>query len=264
MVLGKQVRLNRLFNKKSGNILVVALDHAIGWGVLPGIDDIHRTMEKIIEAKPDAITMLKGIAEKVFTPYAGTIPFIMKSTTFAPCHSHYDTLVGQVDEAIRLGADAIAVGATLCGEYQAELLSQLGEMVREADIAGLPTVTHIYPKGIGEKNQYAEEYVTYAARAAAELNVDIVKTYYTGDPESYKRVVKCCPSRLVVSGGPKLPTTRDVFQMTFNAMSVGARGVTYGRNIWQADDPGAMVRALKHIIHKKGTVDEAMEFIKQT
>ena len=121
MALGIQVRLNRLFNKKSGNILVVALDHAIGWGVLPGIDDIHRTMEKIIESEPDAVTMLKGIAEKVFTPYAGTIPFIMKSTTFAPYHPHYDTLIAQVDEAIRLGADAIAVGTTLCGEHQAEL-----------------------------------------------------------------------------------------------------------------------------------------------
>src|SRR3989304_8759738 len=108
MTLGKEVRLRRLFNKKSGNILVIALDHAVGWGVIPGIDDIHRTMEKIVKAKPDAITMLKGTAVKVFRPYAGTIPFILKATTFSPYQPAYDTAVACVDEAVRLGADAVA------------------------------------------------------------------------------------------------------------------------------------------------------------
>ena len=114
MSLGKQVRKNRLYNKKSGRILVIALDHAIGWGVIPGIDDIYKTMEKMIEAQPDAITMLKGTAERVFGPYAGSIPFIMKATTFSPYQPAYDTAVGAVDEAVRLGADAIAAGATVC------------------------------------------------------------------------------------------------------------------------------------------------------
>ncbi|MBN1427082.1 MAG: fructose-bisphosphate aldolase [Anaerolineae bacterium] len=264
MLLGKQVRLNRLFNRKSGNILVIALDHAIGWGILPGIDDISRTMEKIVEAEPDAVTMLKGTAENVFSPFAGTIPLIMKSTTFAPYHPHYDTLVGEVDDAVRLGADAIAVGATLCGDHQAELLRQLASVVHEASVVGLPTVAHIYPKGVGEKAQYKAEHVSYAARAASELGVDIVKTYYTGDPESYKQVVRCCTSRLVVSGGPRLPSVRDVFQMTHDAIKIGARGVTYGRNVWQADSPGLMVTALKHIIHNQGTVDEAMEIVQQS
>jgi DhnA family fructose-bisphosphate aldolase class Ia len=164
-----------------------------------------------------------------------------------------------IDEAVRLGADAVAVGCTLCGEHQAELLAQLGRVTGEAERAGMPTVTHIYPKGAGPEAQYSEEFVTYAARAASELNVDIVKTFYTGDPASYRRVVKACNSALVVSGGPKLPSMRDMFRMTFDAMAAGARGVTYGRNVWQSEDPVRVVRALKHIIHEGGTVDEAME-----
>jgi class I fructose-bisphosphate aldolase len=262
-MLGKLVRMNRLFNSGSGNILVIALDHAVGWGVIPGIEDMKKTMEKIIESAPDAITMLKGTAQQVFRPYAGTIPFILKCTTFAPYHPQYDTLVAGVDEAVRLGADAIAVGATLCGEHQAELLTQLGRITAEAELVGMPTVTHIYPKGAGAEGQYAEENVKYAARAAAELNVDIVKTFYTGDPVSYKRVVEACSSALVVSGGPKLPSMRDMFQMTFDAMSAGARGVTYGRNVWQAEDPVRVVKALKRIIHENGSVDEAMEIAGQ-
>lgn len=259
MTLGKQVRLSRLINAKSGNILVIAMDHAIGWGVLPGIDRIKEAVEKVVQARPDAITMLKGTAERVFAPYAGTVPFILKCSTFAPYHPGYDAQVAQVDEAVRLGADAAALGCTLCGEHQAELLKALGAFTRAADLAGMPTVAHVYPKGLPDEERYKEEHVKYAARAAAELNVDIVKTFYTGDPDSYARVVEACPSRVVVSGGPKLPSLKDVFRMTYDAMSAGAAGVTYGRNVWQADDPAGVIAALKHIIHEKGTVEEALE-----
>ena len=263
MTLGKQVRLNRLFNADSGNILVVALDHAIGWGVIPGIDEIHKTMDTIIEAKPDAITMLKGTADKVFRPYAGSIPFILKATTFSPHQPAYDTAVATVDEAVRLGADAIAIGATVCGTHQQELLSQLGEFVGQADLAGLPTVTHIYPKGdlIPKEARYDEQYVKYAARAGAELGVDIIKTFYTGDKESFGRVVEATAGHVVISGGPKLPSLRDVFTTVHDGISVGAKGVTYGRNIWQADDPVRMLAALKHIIHNGGWIEQALEMV---
>ncbi|MDP6381265.1 MAG: 2-amino-3,7-dideoxy-D-threo-hept-6-ulosonate synthase [Phycisphaerae bacterium] len=261
MTLGKKVRLRRLFNSTSGNILVVALDHAIGWGVLPGIDEIHKTMEQIVEAQPDAITMMKGTAEKVFAPYAGTIPFIMKATSFSPYQPAYDTAVATVDEAVRLGADAIAIGTTVCGDSQPELLSQLGEFSRQAALAGLPTVTHIYPKGnlIPKEDRYKEEYVKYAARVGAELGIDIIKTFYTGDRESFARVVQATPAYVVISGGPKLPSDRDVFQMLYDGMQAGAKGMTFGRNIWQVDDPVRMVAAMKHIIHKGGSVEEAVE-----
>ncbi|MBI4243739.1 MAG: fructose-bisphosphate aldolase [Planctomycetes bacterium] len=261
MFLGKEVRIRRLFNTKSGNILVIALDHAIGWGVIPGIDDIHKTMAKVVEAKPDAITMLKGTAEKIFRPYAGYIPFILKATTFSPYQPAYDTPVAWVDEAVKLGAEAISVGATVCGDHQPELLSQLGEFVRQANLVGMPTVTHIYPKGnlIKKEDWYKEENVKYAARAGAELGVDIIKTFYTGDKESFTRVVQAIPSNIVVSGGPKLPSLKDVFQMTYEAIQAGAKGVTYGRNVWQADNPVSAIKGLKHIIHEGGSVEEALE-----
>ena len=227
MFLGKQVRLNRLFNKKSGNILVIALDHAVGWGVIQGVDTIHKTMEKIVQAQPDAITMLKGTAKQVFAPYAGTIPFIMKATTFSPYQPAYDTAVGCVDEAVRLGADAIAIGATVCGKHQQQLLSQLAEFSRQAELAALPTVTHIYPKGelIKKEDWYKEENVKYAARAGAEMGIDIIKTFYTGDKESYARVVEATPASIVISGGPKLPSIKDVYKMVYDGIAAGAKGL---------------------------------------
>ncbi len=205
--------------------------------------------------------MTKGTAQKVFRPYAGEIPFIMKCTSFSLYHPAYDTQIGDVEEAMRLGADAIAVGCTVCGDHQAELLRQLARVTRAADAVGLPTVTHIYPKGnlIDEKDWYKEEHVKYAARAGAECNVDIIKTFYTGDPESFSRVVEAVPARVVVSGGPKLPSLKDVFKMTYDALAAGGAGVTYGRNVWQAEEPVRVIKALAHIIHEKGTVKEALE-----
>ncbi len=92
-----------------------------------------------------------------------------------------------------------------------------------------------------------------------ELGVDIIKTFYTGDKESFGRVVQAAPSNIVVSGGPKLPELKDVFKMTYDSMQAGAKGVTYGRNVWQADNPVSVIQALKHIIHERGTVEEALE-----
>lgn len=261
--LGKQVRLNRLFNEKSGKILVIALDHAIGWGLIKGIERIEETLELIVQSKPDAITMQKGLIEKLYKPYAGKIPFIMKCTTFAPFHPAFDVQVGYVEEAIRLGADAIAVGCTVCGDDQKDLIYQLGIITREAASVGLPVVSHIYPKGnlIKEDERYLSKHVAYAARTAAELGVDIIKTFYTGNPKSYAEVIKSCPCKVVVSGGPKLPTVKDVLKMTKDAINTGAAGVTYGRNVWQDDNPIKVVEALKSIIHEGKSVRDALAII---
>jgi len=260
---GKEVRMNRLFNKKSGKILVIALDHAVGWGVIEGINKIEETMAVIIKAEPDAITMQKGIIEKCYSKFSSSIPFIMKATSFAPFHPTYDTQIGDVEEAVRLGADAIAVGCTVCGKEQAELLKQMAKITKEAASYGMPTIAHIYPKGdlINEDERYCAKYVSYAARAAAEIGIDIVKTFYTGDPDSYRKVIESCPARVVVSGGPKMPELKDVLVMTKNAMEMGAYGVTYGRNVWQTEDPVKVIKGLKMIIHENKEVDEVMEYL---
>lgn len=263
-MLGKQVRLKRLFNRKSGKMLVVALDHAIAWGVMPGLDRIKATMEMVVEARPDAVILTKGIAEKVFRPYAGEIALIMKCSIPSPYHPGYDTKIGDVNEAIRLGADAIAVGCSVCDEHQAECVRQMAMVARDADTAGLPSVVHIYPNGnlISKDDWYREEHVKYAARVGAECNIDIVKTFYTGDPESFSRVIEATPAPIVVAGGPTLRDPNDIFQRTYDAMAAGAAGVAYGRNVWQAKDMVSAIKGLAHIIHENGTVEEALKIAK--
>lgn len=263
--LGKEVRLKRLFNRRSGHLLAIALDHAVAWGVIEGIEKIQITLDTVAASEPDAITIQKGIAEKCMGKWAGHQPFILKCSSFSPFYPCYDGYTGAVEDAIRLGADAVALGVTIGGKEQPELLKNLAIFTENASSYGLPVVTHIYPKGdlIPSSERYSYKHVAYAARAAAELGVDIVKTFYTGDPVSFRMVIEACPAYVVVSGGPKLDKLEDVFRMTRDAMDSGAAGITYGRNVWQRSNVGLVIKALKAIIHDNMSVENALKLVRE-
>ena len=101
------------------------------------------------------------------------------------------------------------------------------------------------------------EYVKLAARIGAELGADIVKTNYTGSPDTFKEIVKGCNVPVVIAGGPKMDTEADLLQMVYDAIGAGATGVAIGRNIFQAEDPTLLVSKLCTIVHKGYTPEEA-------
>jgi fructose-bisphosphate aldolase, class I len=260
-VLGKAVRLARLQNPISGRILTVAVDHAPSYGVLPGIERICRVVDQVAAAGPDAMVMMKGVAEHCFLPHAGRVALILKCSTLSPYHPERDVLVGQVEQALALGADAVAMALTVGSAEQPLLLSDLAVLVREAETVGLPVVVHSYPCGqlIAPEERTSVTRVGYAARLAMELGVDIVKTFYTGSTESFAQVVEmAAPARVVAAGGVRLDTDREVLRMAEDVIRAGAAGITFGRNIWQSPNAHRMGQALKHIVHHRGSVDEAM------
>lgn len=259
--LGKAVRLARLQNPRSGRIFTVAVDHAPSYGVLPGIEGIQSVVDRVAAAGPDAMVMMKGIAERCFAPYAGRVALILKCSTLSPYHPDRDVLVGNVEQALRLGADAIAMALTVGSADQAQLLADLGALVREAETVGLPVIVHSYPCGelVPPDERYSAARVGYAARLVMELGVDVVKTFYTGSAETFAQVVEvAAPALVVAAGGPRLETDEDVLHMASSVVQAKAAGITFGRNIWQSSNPGSMIGALKHILHQDGTVAEAM------
>jgi class I fructose-bisphosphate aldolase len=143
---------------------------------------------------------------------------------------------------------------------QAQLLSSLGALVREAETVGLPVIVHSYPCGelVPPDERYTVKQVGYASRLVMELGVDIVKTFYTGSAETFARVVDmAAPALVVAAGGPRLESDGDVLRMAYDVVQAGADGITFGRNIWQSDDVAGIIGALKHILHAGGTVAEA-------
>jgi DhnA family fructose-bisphosphate aldolase class Ia len=262
MYLGKAIRLGRLFNDGSGRLLAITLDHAIARGVLPGLVDVESAVASVAAGQPDAITLQKGIAARVFFPaYASAgISLIVKATSYSPFHPTLDTPTATVEEAVRLGADAISVGMLVGGADQAQQLTHLSSVAREAEALGLPLAAHIYPRGEGLKGDLKSvENMQYAVRAGAEVGVDIIKTEYTGSAEGFAEVVRAAfPAKVVLAGGSPGGELRDYFQMTADALAAGAAGFTYGRFVWQHPQPDRVVEALRLMVHQDKSVDDAL------
>ncbi|GAB4543005.1 MAG: 2-amino-3,7-dideoxy-D-threo-hept-6-ulosonate synthase [Anaerolineae bacterium] len=259
--LGKTVRLRRMQNPASGRILTVAIDHAPSYGVLSGLENIQAVVETVASSGPEAILLMKGTAQRCFQPYAGRISLILKCSSLSPFHPEHDVWVSQVEDALRLGADAIAMALTVGSAQQPYLLANLAALVREAERAGMPVIVHAYPNGelIPPDERYSEKQVSYAARLGMELGVDIVKTFYTGSAETFARVVEtAAPALVVAAGGPRLETDADVLRMAYDVVQARAAGITFGRNIWQSENASRMIRALRHIVHEGGTVNQAL------
>jgi DhnA family fructose-bisphosphate aldolase class Ia len=265
MYLGKAIRLGRLFNGESDRLLAITLDHAIARGVLPGLVDVESAVASVAAGRPDAITLQKGIAARVFSPaYAAAgISLIVKATSYSPFHPTLDTPTATVEEAVRLGADAISIGMLVGGADQAQQLTHLSSVAREAEALGLPLAAHIYPRGEGLKGERKSvENVQYAVRAGAEVGVDVVKTEYTGSAESFAEVVQAArPARVVLAGGSPGGELRDYLQMTADALAAGAAGFTYGRFVWQHPRPDRVVEALRLMVHQDKSVDDALQHV---
>jgi len=263
MSLGKQVRLTRMVNPQSGKMLNVAMDHgvAVGYDSLPkGLEIVSRVLPDIVAGQPDAVVFQKGIARHCWGPYAGQIPWIMQSTVFVPHIPNVDHQIATVEEAISLGADAIAMTISVGDDRSAEMIAMLAETVKQAERVGLPVVAHIYAKGnqVPPEEEHALNYVRYAARVGAEVGVDVCKVAYTGSPETFAEVVETCPALVVASGGPRQDTMEGFLGMICGVIESGAAGATMGRNVWGAPSIPAMMAALRAIVHQGADLETAL------
>ncbi len=266
-MLGKQVRLNRLINRESGKMLNIAMDHGVatGYDTVPqGLEIVSKVLPEVVASKPDAVVFQKGMAMHCWGPFAGQVPWIMQSTIFVPHIPNVDHQIASVEEAMRLGADAIAMTITVGDDQSAEMIAMLAQVVKEAAVVGLPVVAHIYAKGdqVPPEKEYALNYVRYAARVGAEVGVDICKVAYTGSPDTFAEVVETCPALVVASGGPRQNTLEGFLGMIRGVMDAGAAGATIGRNVWGSENISATMAALRAIVHQDASLEQALDVYK--
>ena len=268
-LLGKEVRMSRLVNPKSNKMMAITVDHAISRGIAPmtGIQDIQGAIDKIVAGRPDAMTMTGPIAERCLGKHAGKVSLLCKISSYSPVSPTQDAVFGTVDSAIALGADAVSMGCMTLGDFQNEQFEAIGKVAQECRLKGMPLIGHVYPKGesVPVEKRTAWEKIAYCVRSACELGMDIVKTTYTGDPESMAKAISCVPSsfRVVIQGGDACKTLDDYLNMTYDAMQCGVGGVTMGRFVWDYKDVTALVIALRYIIHEGYTPKQAKELLAQ-
>ena len=257
MVFGRDIRLARILNE--GKMLCIPMDHGISNGPIKGLEDIHSVIYECSSAGLTCVLVNKGIIKSMpRPPNIGLIAHFSASTSIGPAPNR-KILIGTVEEAIRLGADAVSLHIIIGSKEEPEMLQKLGIISDKCDEWSVPLVAMMYPRGENIKNPHDPEIVAHAARVGAEAGADVVKTVYTGDPASFRRVVRGCPVPIVIAGGPKANTDREILEMCEGAMMAGAKGVTFGRNIFQHKNPPTIVRALYKIIIEKRNVREAMK-----
>ena len=143
------------------------------------------------------------------------------------------------------------------------MLKSTGRIAEECDKWGMPLLAMMYPRGPKIENEHDPDVVKLAARVGAELGADIVKTNYTGDPDTFKEVVDGCPVPVIIAGGPKVETAKQLLEMVYDAIEVGGAGIAIGRNVFQAKDPAKMTKALVEIVHNRMSPDEALKIISE-
>ncbi|HDH97143.1 MAG TPA: 3-hydroxy-5-phosphonooxypentane-2,4-dione thiolase [Proteobacteria bacterium] len=248
-------RLAKIIQPDTGHALMLAVDHGYFLGPTRRLENPRKTIEPLLPYA-DAVMLTRGVLRNCVDPGSKT-PVVLRvsggSSIIGESLAN-EEIVTSLKEAIRLNAAAVALSIFVGTEYEKQTLTNLAKLVDEAEEYGIPVLA---VTAVGKELEKRDaRFLSLCCRIAAELGARMVKTYYC---EDFEKVSGGTPVPLVIAGGPKLETERDVFQLTYDAIQKGAVGVDMGRNIWQNDHPVAMIKAIRHIVHGGGTVDEAME-----
>jgi len=262
-MIGKMIRLERIIDRNSHRTVIIPMDHGVTVGPIEGLADMRTTVSKVVAGGANAILMHKGMVRaghRGAGKDVGLIIHLSGGTSISP-DPNAKELVCTVEEAIKLGADAVSIHINLGAETDKEMLGQLGSVGERCLQWQMPLVAMMYTRGPKIKDEFDVKNVKHAARVGAELGADIVKVPYTGSVESFTEVVQGCPVPVVIAGGPKMDSDEDIFKMVEGALKAGAAGLSIGRNAFQHEKPDKIVQALSRMVHNNATVEEAITIL---
>lgn len=254
MEWGMKNRLSQLI-RSDGRALFLPIDHGYFQGPTRKLEQPGKTIEPLMPYA-DAVMLTRGVLRSSVDP-SNTKPVILRvsgGVSIVGKDLSNEGLITSIREAIRLNASAISISIFVGSDYERESLLNLARLVDEAEDYGIPVMA---VTAVGKELEKREaRYLALCSRIAAELGARVVKTYWC---ENFEKVVNGCPVPVVMAGGPKVDTEKEVFEFVYDGMQRGAIGVNLGRNIWQNEHPVAMIRAMRAIIHERATDKEATE-----
>ncbi|MEV8511857.1 2-amino-3,7-dideoxy-D-threo-hept-6-ulosonate synthase [Dactylosporangium sp. NPDC051484] len=254
----RRVRLDRLYRNGSGGLLVVPLDHPVSAGPIihsgrsGGLD---RLVGELAANGADAVVLHKGALRHVQARRFRDLSLIvhLSAGTGLPADPDAKVLVCTVEEALRLGADAISVHVNAGSPTEPRQLADLGAVAGACERWGVPLLAMVYARGPGVTDGRAPRLVAHAAAIAAELGADLVKTALPRSAAELEAVSAACPIPVLAAGGDAADGPVALAHLA-DAMRAGAGGIAAGRLVFTAADPAAMLRRLSAIVHDRAVV----------
>jgi putative autoinducer-2 (AI-2) aldolase len=258
MSWGKLNRMRRIL-QADNRVLMLAIDHGYFMGPTTGMEVPSSSIAPLLPYI-DSLMLSPGILTSQVDAAISNVGWVLRASggnSILDDDIDNERLILSALQAIRLNASAIAVSIYIGAEHQHQTIGNLTTAIQDASQYELPVLA---VTAVGKKlhDKREKRYLALASRIAAELGADMVKTYYC---EGFEEVVVKTPVPIVVAGGPKLDTYKDVLELTYNSIQSGAVGVDMGRNIWQSEYPAAIIQGVRSIIHDGYTVREALQLV---
>ncbi len=255
---GMKNRMARIFKPETGKTVMLAVDHGYFLGPISKLENPKKTIEPLIPYT-DAIMLTRGILRNCVNPDYN-VPIVLRvsgGNSIAGKELSNEEIITSVREAVRLNASAVAFSIYVGAEFEHQTLVCLSKLIDECEDYEIPVLA---VTAVGKELEKRDaRYLSLACRIASELGARFIKTYYCDD---FEKVVESSPVPLVIAGGPKMDSEEEVFKVAYSAISKGAKGVDFGRNIWQSSNPVAMISAIRAIVHEGADVKRALEVFK--
>jgi putative autoinducer-2 (AI-2) aldolase len=250
---GMKNRLSKIIKPENSRCVMLAVDHVYFLGPTERLENPRETIGPLLNYA-DSLMLTRGVLRTSVIPESNT-PIVLRvsgGSSIIGEDLSKETIVTSIEEAIKLNASCLALSIFVGSKYEFQTLKNLSRLVNEGEKYGIPVLA---VTAVGKEMARDSRYLGLACRIAAELGAHVVKTYHCPD---FDNVVEGCPVPVIIAGGKKL-AERDALQLTFDALKDGASGVDMGRNIWQSDNPVAMIKAVRAIVHENSTVKEAFD-----
>ena len=263
-MIGKHIRMERIMNRESGRTVIVPMDHGVTVGPIEGLVGVKTPVNQIASGGRQRHRHPQGPGAQGGRRRRGKdVGLILHLSASTSLYSspNAKTLVCTVQEALKIGADSFLQSTSTWRRHRTGDAGRPGAVCREAQEWGMPVLAMLYPRGEKIKDEYDAGVIKHVARLGAELGADVVKVSYTGSVDSFREVVLGCPVPVLIAGGPKMDSDRDILEMVKGAIEAGGAGVSMGRNIFQHRSPNRMVGAISLIVHENAGVDEALSFL---
>jgi len=248
---GMKNRLSRIIQPDTGHCVMLAVDHGY-FGNVPGQLKSFENLAPLFR-HADALMLTRGMLRDCVPPELNK-PVVLRVSAGASMLKELsnESINVTIDDMLRLNVSAITCSIFVGGEYEKDSLMNLSKLVNFGQMYGIPTLA---VTAVGREMARDARYLGMASRMAAEMGATFVKTYFCDD---FEKVVEICPVPIVLAGGKKVPE-KEALTMAYNGIQAGAKGVDMGRNIFQSEAPIAMIKAVREVVHKGATPDEAYQ-----